>query len=174
MKAVCYRFFNSPTVLLFFLLYGAVNCLSLVSVFSSPGKLFTQLLGDLSPPALGLSIFSAVYLGPEFRNRTFQSRIAHGEERPALLFSHFLRLALVLLVLVYLNAGLPRCFGAYSRGRGGGLSWRIPAASLPARHPFDLGPGRGTFGDLFFTAGSRENAALFGGVRPPGASADPE
>lgn len=123
MKAVCYRFFHSPTVLVFFLLYGAVSCLSLVSGFSSPGELFTQLLGDLGPPALGLSIFSAVYLGPEFRNRTFQSQIAHGEDRAALLFPHFLLLTLVLLVLVYLNAGLPA------------LLWSIQQGGVGANYP---------------------------------------
>lgn len=173
MKAVCCRFFHSPTVLVFFLLYGAASCMSLVSGFSSPGELFTQLLGDLGPPALGLSIFSAVYLGPEFRNRTFQSRIAHGEGRAALLFPHFLLLALVLLALVYLNAGLPALFWSIQQGVWERAILENTCCAL-ACHPFELGPGRGAFDAPFFAAGVCENTAVFGGVRLSATSVAPE
>ena len=116
MKAICFRFFHSSTVRVFFLLFAAISCLSLISGFVSPGELFVQTLGDLGPPALGLSIFSAVYLGPEFRRRTFQNQIAHGEHRIVLLGSHFLLLILVFLILVYINAGLPTLLWTIQRG----------------------------------------------------------
>lgn len=125
MKAVYYRFIHSPTVGIFFLLYGAVSCLSLVSGFETSGELFVQLLGDLGPPALGLSIFAAVYIGPEFGRRTFQSRIAHGEGRTTLLGAHFLLLLLVFFALVYLNAGLPAMLWAIQRG-GIGETYSAP------------------------------------------------
>lgn len=127
MKALWYRFFHSPTVEVFFLLYGAVSCLSLVSGFESPGELFVQLLGDLGPPALGLSVFAAVYIGPEFNRRTFQSKIAHGERRITLLGVHYLLLLLVFLVLVYLNAGLPAILWAIQQG---GMGETYPAEYL--------------------------------------------
>ena len=57
MKAICYRFFHSPGVGVFFLLYGVVSCLSLISGFSSPGELFVQNLGDMGPPVWGCPCF---------------------------------------------------------------------------------------------------------------------
>lgn len=116
MKAICYRFFHSPGVGVFFLLYGVVSCLSLISGFSSPGELFVQNLGDMGPPGLGLSVFSAVYMGAAFSRRTFQSQIAHGASRIMLLRNHFLLLTLVFLFLAYLNAGLPALLWAIWRG----------------------------------------------------------
>ena len=120
MKAICYRFFHSPGVGVFFLLYGMVSCLSLISGFSSPGELFVQNLGDMGPPGLGLSVFSAVYMGAAFSRRTFQSQIAHGASRIMLLRNHFLLLTLVFLFLAYLNAGLPALLCAIWRGGMGG------------------------------------------------------
>lgn len=137
MKAICYRFFHSPGVGVFFLLYGVVSCLSLISGFSSPGELFVQNLGDMGPPGLGLSVFSAVYMGAAFSRRTFQSQIAHGASRIMLLRNHFLLLTLVFLFLAYLNAGLPALLWAIWRGGMGGaypmeylLRLCVPAALL--------------------------------------------
>ncbi len=139
MKAICYRFFHSPGVGVFFLLYGAVSCLSLISGFSSPGELFVQNLGDMGPPGLGLSVFSAVYMGSAFSRRTFQSQIAHGASRIKLLRNHFLLLTLVFLFLAYLNAGLPALLWAVWRGGMGSaypmeylLRLCLPAALLTA------------------------------------------
>lgn len=139
MKAICYRFFHSPGVGVFFLLYGVVSCLSLISGFSSPGELFVQNLGDMGPPGLGLSVFSAVYMGSAFNRRTFQNQIAHGASRIMLLRNHFLLLTLVFLFLAYLNAGLPALLWAIWRGGMGSaylmeylLRLCLPAALLTA------------------------------------------
>ena len=152
MKAICYRFFHSPGVGVFFLLYGVVSCLSLISGFSSPGELFVQNLGDMGPPGLGLSVFSAVYMGAAFSRRTFQSQIAHGASRIMLLRNHFLLLTLVFLFLAYLNAGLPALLWAIWRGGMGGaypmeylLRLCVPAALLTTA----WGVGRLIFPFLF-------------------------
>lgn len=117
-----YRFIHSRTVKYFFVIYVVLCMLSLTSMFSSAVDLYTQSIMDMSIPALGLSIFSSIYLGAEFKNRTIQNQISHGQKRSSLLLVNYFILLFVFLLLVYLYAALPTLFFYLQTGSMGTLT----------------------------------------------------
>ena len=117
-----YRFAHSQVVKIFFSIYIIVCLLSLTSEFASPIDLLIQSLIDMSIPSLGLSIFSGIYIGTEFRNRTIQNQISHGEKRSSILLMNFLMLIIVFVVLVFIYAFVPAFLFFLKSGNMGILS----------------------------------------------------
>lgn len=105
--ASCYRFVHSRTVHCFFLVFILFALLSLTSGWNTVLDLFASNSMDMIIPAFGLSIFSGLYVGGEFRSRTLQNEISQGKKRLNLLTSRFLLLLLVQFFLVLLYAALP-------------------------------------------------------------------
>lgn len=120
-RPAIYRFAHSRIVKIFFLVYLVLCLMTLVSAYATPMDMFTQSISDMTMPALGLSVFSGIYVGGEFKNRTIQLQISHGQKRARLLLVSFLTLAFVFLLLVFLNAGLPSLIFSLQHGSFGVL-----------------------------------------------------
>lgn len=116
-----YRFFHSRTVKYFFLIYSMVCLLSLFSAFETPIDMFVQSISDMTMPALGLSVFSAVYVGAQFKSRTMQNQIVNGHKRSALVITSFITLALILVLLIFINAAMPSMLFYLKEGALGSL-----------------------------------------------------